>query len=291
MWDVLDLLEIDYSVGPRGDAFIFAWDRDERTPSVHVNDTLWHDFGSGTGGDVISFIESYASCSFRRAIEILERQEGSLLNDVRHRNPTQVKAKEPQNLTDKFYSETSQPGTWLRSQFIAKHQLPEHIMGDWNLREGPGGALWIPHFHEGITPMVKVRDYVTGKKMSVPGSMAVGLYSMAGEKPEPGMNWVLCEGESDTWTLEFQLTEIDHEWQAVGLPSGAGKWEREWFDDMDLSKGVVCFDNDVAGERAAQQLVAQLGLRRITLPEQYNDINEAHRDGYSVAMQVQELML
>lgn len=41
------------------DSWYFAPDREERTASIHVfcNDTRWHDFGKGIGGDIIDLVK------------------------------------------------------------------------------------------------------------------------------------------------------------------------------------------------------------------------------------------
>lgn len=45
----------------------------EKTPSFSVSEDkqLYHCFGCGVGGDVIKFVQEYAKCSFREALERL----------------------------------------------------------------------------------------------------------------------------------------------------------------------------------------------------------------------------
>ena len=49
---------------------------DERTPSFHVRPQvgLWHCFGCGEGGDVISFVQKIDHISFSEAVEMLAQR-------------------------------------------------------------------------------------------------------------------------------------------------------------------------------------------------------------------------
>ena len=54
---------------------------DERTPSFHVRPHLgmWHCFGCGEGGDVISFVQKIDHLSFTEAVEFLAQRAGITL--------------------------------------------------------------------------------------------------------------------------------------------------------------------------------------------------------------------
>jgi len=60
----------------------------ERTPSfiVSPDKQIWHDFSSGKGGDVISFIEQVEGLDFRGALELLARKAGVDLTEFQGRN-------------------------------------------------------------------------------------------------------------------------------------------------------------------------------------------------------------
>lgn len=61
----------------------------ERTPSFVVSPEkqIWHDFSSGKGGDVISFIEQVEGLDFKAALELLARKAGIELTEYASKKP------------------------------------------------------------------------------------------------------------------------------------------------------------------------------------------------------------
>lgn len=299
MWDALEILEIEYE-RTGDDAFIHAWDREENTPSVHVEETVWYDFGSGKGGDVFAFVQSYLECSFGQALAILSRAAGA--NITAGRGPVQRKAKpEPINLADRVLRESVPlgrgQGAWLGEVLHVRHGIWEAMAHKWGLREGPGEALWIPHWRPCPNPddedplmecnMVKVRDYRADRRQNIKGSQATGFYVNVDQWEELcrwdsfNERWVtansiiITEGESDAWAaLELWPGRV-----ACGLPSGAAKWDLDWLP-VGYDEAFICLDNDAAGQSAAERMVASVPRATIIrVPEPYNDLNEAWQAG------------
>jgi hypothetical protein len=88
---------------------------------------------------------------------------------------------------------------------------------------------------------------------------------------------VLCEGESDAWTLWY------HKKPALGLPGGSAYdcLQKEQFVGID--QVYILPDNDLAGEQMVKgtlQRLAQLGYRgkvcRLRLPEEFKDVSDLH---------------
>src|SRR3954462_2032296 len=82
----------------------------ERTPSfvVSPDKQIWHDFSSGRGGDMFSFVMEVEGLDFRQALEQLARKAGVDLDQFRSSQPgtgAQLKhrALEVLELTAKFY--------------------------------------------------------------------------------------------------------------------------------------------------------------------------------------------
>src|SRR3989344_1783836 len=82
---------------------------DEKTPSFMVSPEkqIWHDFSSGKGGNVFSFVMEMEGLDFKGALELLARKAGVDLDQFKGRDGGNAKLKERlQELNDlaaKFY--------------------------------------------------------------------------------------------------------------------------------------------------------------------------------------------
>ncbi len=61
----------------------------EKTPSMQISPQkqIWHCFGCGEGGDVISFVQKYENLEFKEALRLLADRAGVQLPEFRPRNP------------------------------------------------------------------------------------------------------------------------------------------------------------------------------------------------------------
>src|ERR1043165_7850607 len=81
----------------------------ERTPSFMVSPEkqIWHDFSSGKGGNMFSFVMEMEGLDFKGALELLARKAGIDLDQYRTRGNGQGKLKERLyqvlDLAAKFY--------------------------------------------------------------------------------------------------------------------------------------------------------------------------------------------
>lgn len=69
---------------------------DEKTPSFMVSPEkqIWHDFSSGKGGNVFSFVMEMEGLDFKGALELLARKAGVDLDQFGSRGPSNTKLKE-----------------------------------------------------------------------------------------------------------------------------------------------------------------------------------------------------
>ncbi len=91
----------------------------EKTPSFIVSPEkqIWHDFSSGKGGDVISFIEQVEGLDFKGALDILARKAGVDLSAYQGSNVTSGAYKE------KLYSAVDTAVSYYQLQ-LTKHESP-----------------------------------------------------------------------------------------------------------------------------------------------------------------------
>lgn len=122
----------------------------EKTPSfvVSPDKQIWHDFSSGRGGDVFSFIQLIEGVDFRGALEILARRAGVDLEQYQQQTSgpgTKVKERlyEANELAAKFYQkQLSRHRQTL--EYVLKHrQFSKDTVLEWQLGYSPnnGAAL------------------------------------------------------------------------------------------------------------------------------------------------------
>jgi Toprim domain/CHC2 zinc finger len=281
MFDALELLDIPFQPGDT--VFIYSWTREENTPSVHVDERLWYDFGSGIGGDVFAFVQSYVGCSFGQALAILSRSSGVNMSAGRV-VPAASRAPPAPDLMDRVQRESrpldQERDGWLLAKLAERHGVTFGMAQRWGLRVGPGDALWIPHWPDGDqeagpVTMVKVRDYRSDRRVNLRGSQATGFYCSPLIRSRSHEQAIIVEGESDAWAAA-ELWPFD---VVLALPTGAAKFDQTWPGLEGWREVYVCLDADDAGEKAADRIVAQIGATKLNVPEPFGDINEAWRNG------------
>ena len=91
----------------------------ERTPSfiVSPDKQIWHDFSSGKGGDVISFIEQVEGLDFRGSLDLLARKAGVDLTEFQGKNTGSTEQKE------RLFKVVETAVRYYQVQ-LTKHELP-----------------------------------------------------------------------------------------------------------------------------------------------------------------------
>ena len=148
---------------------------------------------------------------------------------------------------------------------------------DWLIREfrlrTEGHEVVIPHLDaSGQCRGVKHRT-TNGPPISVKGSkldVLYGIWRCAGD----GRDVVLCEGESDTWSVSCWLK--DESVDVVGLPSGVGSAPYPgWIDWLHDRKVTILFDSDEAGRAGAARWSASLPSARVAVLPDGSDATSA----------------
>ncbi|WP_075890155.1 DNA primase [Actinomyces provencensis] len=122
---------------------------DERTPSFHVRPAvgLWHCFGCGEGGDVISFVQKIDHLSFSEAVEMLAQRAGITLHY--EEGGRQVRSEEPgrrQRLLDAhrvaeeyYQSQLATPEAHVGRAFLAGRGFTEAMSRHFGVGYSPQG--------------------------------------------------------------------------------------------------------------------------------------------------------
>ena len=122
---------------------------DERTPSFMVSPEkqIWHDFSSGKGGDIFTFVMLVEGMDFRQALEHLARKAGvdlSLFSGGDGRTAKRrARAGEALKLAANFYQQNLVKNLVAREYAVKKRRLNRQTIGDFIIGYAPdqGDAL------------------------------------------------------------------------------------------------------------------------------------------------------
>jgi hypothetical protein len=233
---------------------------EEKTPSMHIYKSDYHDYATGEHGDVIRFAMDHQGWSFPKAVRWLAGQADT--GSIRTRASEYVES--DVDLTDIWRpKQTLTPGRDWTDYTIAKWGLdPDAIvaMGSIFTTNPFYGSveLWTPHWEEEKVRGIKIRS-IDGGKRSYPGSSyRYGLYEPLNVNLPGASAAYLVEGESDAWALGNWLTRPQTDVANVyGLPSGAAMWRDSWRDQLP-ELVMICLDGDEAGGDATSRITGSL---------------------------------
>lgn len=142
----------------------------EKTPSFVVSPEkqIWHDFSSGRGGDVFSFIQEVEGLDFKASLELLARKAGVDLDQFKSKSGGDGKLKERLyevlEAATKFYQVQLTANQKAIEYVVKRRQFNKQTLIDFRLGYSPdsGRALI---------------DYLTSKKFTIEEIKKAGLTS------------------------------------------------------------------------------------------------------------------
>lgn len=125
----------------------------EKTPSFIVSPEkqIWHDFSSGKGGDIFTFVQEVEGLDFKGALDMLARRAGVDLEQLRDSdNQTNTKIKnrafEALELATKFY-QTQLPANRSALEYLLnKRKFTKETVLDWRLGYAPNAGRALADF-------------------------------------------------------------------------------------------------------------------------------------------------
>lgn len=119
---------------------------DERTPSFMVSPEkqIWHDFSSGKGGDIYSFIMLVEGLEFRPALELLARKAGVDLSLFGHGDgrmaQRRARAAEALTLAAKFFQQNLLVHQAARQYVVERRRLNRQMIEEFMIGYAPDTA-------------------------------------------------------------------------------------------------------------------------------------------------------
>ena len=126
----------------------------EKTPSfvVSPDKQIWHDFSSGKGGDMFSFIMEVEGLDFKAALELLARKAGIDLAQFRqpgagaNSGPTKERLYELLDLAAKFYQVQFSKNQTALEYVFKKRQFSKATALEWRLGYSPNNGTALVDF-------------------------------------------------------------------------------------------------------------------------------------------------
>lgn len=132
----------------------------EKTPSFFVSPEkhIWHDFSSGKGGDIFSFVMEAEGLDFRQALELLARRAGVDLSMYQSSGSQQLaqqkkRLQEANEWAAKYYQKSLESNSHAEEYIYKKRGLSKKIVHDFRIGYAPntGDALKLFLTKKGFT--------------------------------------------------------------------------------------------------------------------------------------------
>lgn len=155
----------------------------ERTPSFIVSPEkqIWHDFSSGRGGDMFSFVMEMEGLDFRGTLENLARKAGVELEQfdsgqAKDRSRQKARAIEALELSAKFYQKQLTVNRAALQYLINKRKFTKQTLLSWQLGYAPNTGFALTDFltKHGFTTDETKLSGVTTERLSRPSDMFRG---------------------------------------------------------------------------------------------------------------------
>ncbi len=127
---------------------------DEKSPSFMVSPEkqIWHDFSSGKGGNVFSFIMEVEGLDFKEALELLARKAGIDLDQYRKKGsgarsgPDKERLYQLLDLSTKFYQVQFSRNRQSLEYVLQKRRFSKQTALEWRLGYSPNGGTALIEF-------------------------------------------------------------------------------------------------------------------------------------------------
>lgn len=212
---------------------------------------VWCDFAAGAGGDLLDLWAATRSVSIGEAMAEAKAHLGIRDEMPPRARPTYKRPDKPQCQTPK-----SKVREWLLSRGLTEQTVADFRIGE-QLRGDKVYAVF-PYLRDGELVNAKYRNPADKRDMRQEGGAEPCLFGWHLIDPK-ARTVAITEGEIDAMTL--------HQAGVPALSVNAGAGNHQWIEsDWDrlerFGEVYVCFDDDEAGRKGAEEVVRRLGAER-----------------------------
>ena len=166
----------------------------ERTPSFMVSPEkqIWHDFSSGKGGNMFSFVMEMEGLDFKGALELLARKAGVDLDQFRGKgyqgsnNKEKERLYEALELATKFYQANFARNQTALEYVLKKRRFSKQTALEWRLGYSPNTGTALIEFlqKKGFTPAEIKGAGLSAQRYKGPGDMFRGRIMIPLQDPQ-----------------------------------------------------------------------------------------------------------
>ncbi len=232
----------------------------EKTPSFIVSPEkgIWHDFSSGKGGDMLSFVMEMEGLDFKAALELLARKAGVDLAQYQSSHSA-----ENGKLKERLYDAVEQTARFYQVQFSKNHTALEYILKERRFSKEIALSFRIGYAPNNGTALI---DYLKKQGFLEPEIQKAGLATKR------------YRGLSDMFYGRIMIPLQDAQGRIIGFTA------RQLDDDPDAPKYIntpqtLIYDKGrhVYGLHLAKEAIRKLGY--VVVVEGNLDVIAAHQAG------------
>jgi twinkle protein len=254
---------------------------------------LWAEFGGHEKGGVFDLIMAVRGCSFRDALDEARKFLGvtSVKPAVERPKPKGFAKDKLKQLTKTTAIKYANDERGIRDETLKLYRVRAHErQSQWNT-DFVAFQFFTPSGDAAFLKSTGIKKTDAGKKdiwSTEPYYTLWGWWLVT----QQHRAIIVTEGEWDA----MSVAQMDAPHPVLSLPAGASNMT--WIDNdydalLQFEAIYLCFDNDEAGDKGAEEAAKRLGRARcfrIRVPAPYKDANEALMSGDEKATEVSEWM-
>lgn len=253
----------------------------------------WH-------GDALDLVKWIENLDTKEAAQFLRRYLGEPEAVTFSKKVSSTPRNSAPSIPPKYITKAAKPSAERGARFMERHlswrMWPAEVVEEFALEVVLDSAEecrvrhpFFAYVNPGEWRLVYWQDRGTSKspqKWLSPFGMSPALFNLKSLEADALEAVVICEGPADTISASVALKGCDRV-AVIGVP-GASAWRAEWAPFVQGLRVVVAADNDEAGKKLEEKIVASVGreVALLRLHEDYKDISELYKSAGPEALRL-----